>query len=54
MKDNLLIIIFMDLGFINGMMEKFIKVIGKIIKWMVKGKRYGRMVKNIVESLKMI
>ncbi len=36
MKEILLIIIFMAMVYINGLMVGYIKVIGKIIKWMEK------------------
>ncbi len=36
MKEIFKIIIYMDLEYINGLMEENTKVNGKIIKWMVK------------------
>lgn len=54
MKDNFMIIIFMEKGNMSGKMEESMRVNGQIIKCMVKVYLNGQMVGNIKVNIQMI
>jgi hypothetical protein len=48
---NLMIIIFMEKDYINGLIKEFMKETGSLIKWMVKENLLGLMEGNIMVNI---